>query len=185
MKYIAAYLLAKQSNDAPTEKEVKAVITAVGGEVDDARVTELFAQLADKDVEEIMAEGLKKLANCGGGAAAPAAGGAAPAAEAAMAGGEAVEKSGPAGLGDEEKLAETLQSMGFTDRKLVASVIRKVGLDVDACAHELVSLSEYDTMLSDLEEMGFNDRERNQQLLVENSGSIKKTVKSLIADPSA
>jgi len=96
-----------------------------------------------------------------------------------------VEKSGPAGLGDEEKLAETLQSMGFTDRKLVASVIRKVGLDVDACAHELVSLSEYDTMLSDLEEMGFNDRERNQQLLVENSGSIKKTVKSLIADPSA
>jgi len=75
--------------------------------------------------------------------------------------------------------------MGFTDRKLVASVIRKVGLDVDACAHELVSLSEYDTMLSDLEEMGFNDRERNQQLLVENSGSIKKTVKSLIADPSA
>ena len=31
-------------------------------------------------------------------------------------------------------------------------------------------------MLSDLEEMGFNNRERNKELLVENSGSIKKTV---------
>eukprot|EP00754_Rhynchopus_humris_P021761 Rhum_TRINITY_DN14760_c1_g3::Rhum_TRINITY_DN14760_c1_g3_i1::g.115817::m.115817/K02943/RP-LP2, RPLP2; large subunit ribosomal protein LP2 len=83
MRYIAAFLLAKINNDSPTEKDVKAVITAVGGEVDDARVTELFEQLKDKDIDELIEEGKAKLANCGGGggaaAAAPAAGGAAPA----------------------------------------------------------------------------------------------------------
>ena len=83
MRYIAAFLLAKINNDSPTEKDVKAVITAVGGEVDDARVKELFEQLKDKDIEELIEEGKAKLASCGGGgggaAAAPAAGGAAPA----------------------------------------------------------------------------------------------------------
>merc|ERR1712063_64761 len=68
---------------------------------------------------------------------------------------------------------------GFPDRSLIVSVIKKVGLDVEACAHELVSLSEWDVMLSDLEEMGFNDRERNKELLVENSGSITKTEPSV------
>jgi len=75
--------------------------------------------------------------------------------------------------------------MGFSDRSLIKSVIGKVGLDVEACADKLVALSEsgeWDAMLSDLEEMGFNDRELNQKLLVENAGSIKKTVKTLVSD---
>jgi len=84
--------------------------------------------------------------------------------------------------GEEEKVIATLESMGFPDRAMIKSVVAKVGLDAEACAHELVSLSEWDAMLSDLEEMGFNDRELNQKLLAENSGSIKKTVKTLVAD---
>jgi len=84
--------------------------------------------------------------------------------------------------GEEEKVIATLESMGFPDRALIKTVVAKVGLDVEACAHELVSFSEWDAMLSDLEEMGFNDRELNQKLLVENSGSIKKTVKTLVSD---
>ena len=90
MRYIAAFLLAKLSKDAPTEKDVKAVITAVGGEADDAKVKELFAALEGKNVEELIEEGKAKMASLGGGgggggAAPAAAGGAAPAAEAAKA----------------------------------------------------------------------------------------------------
>jgi len=85
---------------------------------------------------------------------------------------------------DEEKAKaiDALTSMGFVDAALVAAVVDKNGPDIESCANELVSLSEWDAMLSDLEEMGFADRERNQQLLVENSGSLKKTVKTLVAD---
>jgi len=49
-----------------------------------------------------------------------------------------------------------------------------------ACIQELVNLSEWDAMLSDLEEMGFANRELNTKLLGENNGSLKKTVKSLV-----
>jgi len=99
--------------------------------------------------------------------------------------GSAAREKSPAVPTEEEKVIDMLQSMGFPDRGLIKIVINKMGLDVEACAHELVSLSEWDAMLSDLEEMGFNNRERNKELLVENSGSIKKTVKTLVADGSA
>jgi len=99
--------------------------------------------------------------------------------------------------GEDEKLIATLESMGFFDRALIKSIIARVGLDVEAVSHELVSLAEqadqsfsdkgeeWDAMLSDLEEMGFNDRALNQKLLAENAGSIKKTVKTLVSDGSA
>ena len=77
MRYIAAYLLAQVSNETPTEKDVKKIITAVGGECDDSKLKELFAQLEGKDIKELIAEGTKKMASCGGGGG----GGAAPAAE--------------------------------------------------------------------------------------------------------
>eukprot|EP00755_Sulcionema_specki_P034071 Sspe_Gene.216::Locus_76_Transcript_49_57_Confidence_0.034_Length_459::g.216::m.216/K02943/RP-LP2, RPLP2; large subunit ribosomal protein LP2 len=78
MKYIAAYLLAQTAGiEEPTAKDVKKIVTDVGGEVDGDRVDELFKQLEGKNVKELIEEAMKKLANVGGGA--PAAGGAAPA----------------------------------------------------------------------------------------------------------
>ena len=47
---------------------------------------------------------------------------------------------------------------------------------------EAATLSEWDDMLDDLTEMGFNDRSLNQRLLVQHSGSIKQTVKELVTD---
>eukprot|EP01012_Entosiphon_sulcatum_P020788 TRINITY_DN25665_c0_g1_i1.p1 TRINITY_DN25665_c0_g1~~TRINITY_DN25665_c0_g1_i1.p1 ORF type:complete len:105 (-),score=31.60 TRINITY_DN25665_c0_g1_i1:69-383(-) len=76
MRYIAAYLLAQITNESPTDKDVKKIITAVGGECDDAQLKNLFTQLEGKDIKELIAEGTKKMASCGGGGG----GGAAPAA---------------------------------------------------------------------------------------------------------
>ena len=89
MKHIAAYaLLVCGGNESPSADQVKAVITAAGGEADDEQITKLLADLEGKDIHELLAEGQKKLKSCvsggggGGGAAAPAAAGAAaPAAE--------------------------------------------------------------------------------------------------------
>merc|ERR1711966_284058 len=86
MKYLAAYMLAVEGgNNTPSEDDVKKILSAIGAEVDDAKVTELFTQMDGKDLKEVLAAGHEKLPRMGGGGAAAAAGGAggdgAPAAE--------------------------------------------------------------------------------------------------------
>merc|ERR1719182_1036727 len=66
-------------------------------------------------------------------------------------GGSPAAEEGSSGVTEEEKVVASLESMGFMDRALIKSIISKVGLDVEACAHELVGLSEWDAMLSDPE----------------------------------
>jgi large subunit ribosomal protein LP2 len=90
MKHIAAYaLLVVGGKEAPSADDVKAVITAAGGEADEEQLTKLFAELEGKSIHELLSAGETKLksvvsAGGGGGGAAPAAGGAAaPAAAAA------------------------------------------------------------------------------------------------------
>ncbi|OQR99229.1 hypothetical protein ACHHYP_07176 [Achlya hypogyna] len=87
MRYVAAYLLVALSGKEVTPADVKTVLTKAGVEIDAARLDQLFADVADKSIEDIIAEGSKKLASFGGAApaaaaAAPAAGGAAAAAPA-------------------------------------------------------------------------------------------------------
>ena len=70
MKYIAAYaLLLVGGNAAPSQDDVKAVITAAGGEADEEKVSKLFADLEGKDINELLKEGQEKLktVNIGGG----------------------------------------------------------------------------------------------------------------------
>ncbi|KAF9584072.1 60S acidic ribosomal protein P2 [Lunasporangiospora selenospora] len=83
MKYLAAYLLLQQGgNAAPKAADITALLATVGIESEAERITTLIAELANKNVEELIAEGTSKLASVpAGGAAAPAAG--APAAGAA------------------------------------------------------------------------------------------------------
>merc|ERR1719228_3144780 len=90
MRYVAAYLLAVLGGNAsPSAADVKAIISSVGIDAEDDKLAKVIEELKGKNVEELMAEGSKKLASVpsgGGGGAAPAAGGAAsgaaPAAEA-------------------------------------------------------------------------------------------------------
>ena len=90
MRHVAAYLLAVLGgNENPSAKDIKAILSSVGVEADSDSLDKLISELKGKNVEELMAEGMTKLASMpagGGGGAAPAAaaaggsgGGAAPA----------------------------------------------------------------------------------------------------------
>lgn len=97
MQYIYAALLIYKSGKEITEDSVKAVLTAAGADVDDARVKALISALDGVDIEEAIA----KAAFAAPAAAAPAA--AAEAAPAAAAEPEPEEdnseEEGMAGLG--------------------------------------------------------------------------------------
>merc|ERR1712228_926970 len=87
-RYVAAALLASLGGQDITADSIKSILSSVGVEADDKNLAIVVKQLAGKSVDELMAEGLPKLASMasGGGAAAPAggaadAGAAAPAAE--------------------------------------------------------------------------------------------------------
>ncbi|KAF8159675.1 60s acidic ribosomal protein-domain-containing protein [Crassisporium funariophilum] len=89
MRNIAAYLLLQAGgNQNPTAADIKKLLSTVGIETDDERLSTLISEMKGKSTAELIAEGSGKLASVpsgggGGGAAAaaPAAGGAAPAAE--------------------------------------------------------------------------------------------------------
>jgi len=59
-------------------------------------------------------------------------------------------------------------------------VVRQHGDDLDACTRVLSEAREWGGHLNDLVEMGFNDRERNAELLLKNRGNVKRTVRDLI-----
>ncbi|KAJ7126565.1 ribosomal protein 60S [Mycena crocata] len=108
MRYLAAYLLLQiGGNASPSAADVKAVISTVGIETDDARLQKLISELKDKSIDELIAEGSGKLASVpsggGGGGAAASSGGAAPAAAAAE---EKKEEK-------EEEKEESDDDMGF------------------------------------------------------------------------
>ncbi|PGH10785.1 60S acidic ribosomal protein P2 [Helicocarpus griseus UAMH5409] len=106
MKHLAAFLLlGLGGNTAPSAADIKSVLGAVGIDADDERLEKLLAELKDKNIEELIAEGTTKLASVpSGGAAAPAAGGAAAGGEAA-----AEEKKEE----KEEEKEESDEDMGF------------------------------------------------------------------------
>merc|ERR1719265_1119453 len=85
-----------------------------------------------------------------------------------------------------EVAATELAAMGFEDAELVRGVVDKntgaEGVNLERCVTALTALSEveWDTMLDDLAEMGFDDRALNKKMLVMSDGSINKTVKQLV-----
>ncbi|CAG9463451.1 unnamed protein product [Pedinophyceae sp. YPF-701] len=90
MRVISAYLLAKLGGNAsPGAADIKKICSSVGVEAEDGNIKAFLDAIAGKDVEELISEGMSKIASVPAGgavAAAPAAGGggggAAPAAEA-------------------------------------------------------------------------------------------------------
>jgi len=80
MRYVAAYLLAALGgNEHPSEADVKKILSSVGIDADAESLKKVVAQLKGKNLEELMAEGRKKLASM------PAAGASVAAAPAAAA----------------------------------------------------------------------------------------------------
>ncbi|ESK96433.1 60s acidic ribosomal protein p2 [Moniliophthora roreri MCA 2997] len=109
MKHIAAYLLLQTGGNAsPSAADIKKVLGAVGLEADDERLDKLLSELANKSIDELIAEGSGKLASVpsGGGVAAAPSGGAAAGGGAAAAEEKKEEKK-------EEEKEESDEDMGF------------------------------------------------------------------------
>merc|ERR1712029_590762 len=102
MRYVAAYLLAVLGGNAsPSADDISAIISSVGIDVEKEKLDKVISELSGKSVEELIAEGSKKLASVpsGGGAAAPAAAAAGGGGGAAA---EAPKKEDPAEESDDD-----------------------------------------------------------------------------------
>merc|ERR550539_1916987 len=82
MRYVAAALLAALGGGDVSAANIEKILGSVGVEADGDSVATVVNQLKGKSVDQVIAEGLGKLASMpAGGGAAPAAGGAAAAEE--------------------------------------------------------------------------------------------------------
>ncbi|KAL5291044.1 RPLP2 family protein [Megaselia abdita] len=76
MRYVAAYMLAVLGGqEAPKAADIEKILSSVGIEADSERLSKVVAQLAGKNLEELIAQGREKLSSMpvGGAAAATAA----------------------------------------------------------------------------------------------------------------
>uniref|UniRef100_A0A8C2MNS6 Large ribosomal subunit protein P2 n=1 Tax=Cricetulus griseus TaxID=10029 RepID=A0A8C2MNS6_CRIGR len=70
MHYIASFLLdALVGNSSPSTKDIKKILDSVGIEVDDDRLNKVISELNEKNIEDVITQGVGKLASV------PAAGG--------------------------------------------------------------------------------------------------------------
>merc|ERR1712077_190251 len=107
MRYVAAYLLAVLGGNAsPKASDIEAIISSVGIDADKEKLEKVISELSGKNIEELIAEGSKRLASVpsGGGAAAPAA---------AAAGGGGAAAEAPKEEKKEEPAEESDDDMGF------------------------------------------------------------------------
>merc|ERR1712198_63862 len=84
MRYVAAYCLAALGGATPSEKDIKKILDSVGVDCDASQASKVVSELAGKDLQAVIAEGMEKVGAMpvgGGGGGAAAAGGDAPAAE--------------------------------------------------------------------------------------------------------
>ncbi|KAL5254954.1 hypothetical protein ACHWQZ_G014419 [Mnemiopsis leidyi] len=110
MRYVAAYLLAALGGNAsPSADDIKNILSAVGVSVDDEKLSFVMGQLKGKDINEVVASGIGKLASVpSGGAVAASSGGAAAATGGAAA--PAEEEKAP----EPESEEESDDDMGFS-----------------------------------------------------------------------
>uniref|UniRef100_A0A7S2GC60 UBA domain-containing protein n=1 Tax=Haptolina brevifila TaxID=156173 RepID=A0A7S2GC60_9EUKA len=93
---------------------------------------------------------------------------------------EAAPPAAEEALSGVARVKAALKAMGFIDDTMLDAVVAKHGEDLDACATDLTAASEWDSLLEDLAEMGFENRELNKMLMLKNNGNIKRTVKDLV-----
>lgn len=104
MKHVAAYMLATLGgNEQPSADDIKKILSAAGIACEDERAQELVSALSGKNVDEVVAAGMSKLASM-------PAGGAVAAAPAAASGASA---AAPAAAAKEAPKEESDDDMGF------------------------------------------------------------------------
>jgi large subunit ribosomal protein LP2 len=54
MKHLAAYLLLSLSGGSPSEADVKKLLSSVGIDADDDRLSKLFTELEGKDINTVL-----------------------------------------------------------------------------------------------------------------------------------
>ncbi|KAF6106008.1 ribosomal protein lateral stalk subunit P2 [Phyllostomus discolor] len=110
MRYVASYLLAALGgNSSPSAKDIKKILDSVGIEADDDRLNKVISELNGKNIEDVIAQGIGKLASVPAGAAvavSAASGSAAPAAGSAPAAEEKKDEK-------KEESEESDDDMGF------------------------------------------------------------------------
>ncbi|KAM5316017.1 large ribosomal subunit protein P2 isoform X2 [Desmodus rotundus] len=110
MRYVASYLLAALGgNSSPSAKDIKKILDSVGIEADDDRLNKVISELNGKNIEDVIAQGIGKLASVPAGAAvavSAAPGSAAPAAGSAPAAEEKKDEK-------KEESEESDDDMGF------------------------------------------------------------------------
>lgn len=81
----------------------------------------------------------------------------------------------------EDAAVEALEAMGFGGgRALLSQVVRNNKADLAACVSDLSQLQDWDTLLQDLEAMGFEDEAKNREALLKHGGSVKGAVRELV-----
>ncbi|BBM99092.1 large subunit ribosomal protein LP2 [Marchantia polymorpha subsp. ruderalis] len=109
MKVVAAYMLCLLGgNSNPSAKDLTAVLSSVGAEADNAKISFLLKELEGKDILEVIASGREKFASVpsgGGGGVVVSSGGGGGAAPAAAEAPKVEEK--------EEAKEESDDDMGF------------------------------------------------------------------------
>jgi large subunit ribosomal protein LP2 len=74
MKHVAAYMLATLGGvEQPSVADIKKILSAAGIQTEDERAEQLVASLSRKNVEEVVAAGMSKLASMPAGGSAVAA----------------------------------------------------------------------------------------------------------------
>nr|AUX14772.1 ribosomal protein P2-like protein [Dermatophagoides pteronyssinus] len=109
MRYVAAYLLAVLGgNKSPSKDDITKILSSVGIEVDDEKLSKVVTELKGKSIDELIAQGSEKLASVpSGGGAAAAAPAAAAAADSGAAAGDAKKEE------KKEEEEEEDDDMGF------------------------------------------------------------------------
>ncbi|KAJ1065983.1 hypothetical protein K5549_013496 [Capra hircus] len=70
MRYVASYLLAALGgNSSPSAKDIKKILDSVGIEADDDRLNKVISELNGKNIEDVIAQGIGKLASVPAGGA--------------------------------------------------------------------------------------------------------------------
>merc|ERR1712127_687753 len=73
MRYVAAYLLAQLGGNAgPDADAIKAILSSVGVDADEEKLSKVISELAGKNIDDVLAEGKAKLASVPSGAGAAA-----------------------------------------------------------------------------------------------------------------
>jgi large subunit ribosomal protein LP2 len=106
MRNVAAYLLLTLGGNAnPTAEDIKGLLGSVGIETDNERVEKLISELSGKNIDEVIAKGVGKLASMPSGGASSASAASVPAAAPAAApakGGKPEKKEEPKEESDDE-----------------------------------------------------------------------------------